>query len=71
MSNIYDDLTDDELLSFASPTVQNDSGVSYDDNLFLSAAKMDESDSVDTKTGAPIGIRFQVNAAQREEIWRW
>jgi len=67
MSNIYDDLTDDELLNFASPTVQNDSNLSYDDGLLLNAVKIDESDSVDTKTGAPIGIRAQVNAAQREE----
>jgi len=67
MSNIYDDLTDDELLEFATPTVQNDTGVSFDDDLLFNSAKIDESDSIDTKTGAPIGIRAQVNAAQREE----
>ena len=67
MSNIYDDLTDDELLEFATPTVQNDSKVGYDDALLYDLAKIDESDSIDTKTGAPIGIRAQVNAAQREE----
>ena len=53
MSNIYDDLTDDELLEFATPTVQNDTGVSFDDDLLFNSAKIDESDSIDTKTGAP------------------
>ena len=66
MSNIYDDLTDDELLEFATPTVQNDTGVSFDDDLLFNSAKIDESDSIDTKTGAPIGIRAQVNAAHKE-----
>jgi len=65
MSDIYAEISDDDLLSISSGDLST-AGPGHDEDALLKIAKEDLINSIDTKTGAPFGIRAQVAAAQRE-----
>ena len=68
--NALDTLSDDTLLRMATP-VGKGMGVAdtgdFDDSLLMDIAAQRLSNSIDTKSGAPAGVRAQVAAAQRQE----
>jgi len=62
-----DTLNDDQLLSMVVDNAPNSDVPSYDDNFLISLAQQELNKSIDTKSGAPAGIRAQVAAAQNTD----
>ena len=60
-------LNDDQLLSMVVDSAPNPDVPSYDDNFLMNLAQEDLNKSIDTKSGAPAGIRAQVAAAQNTD----
>jgi len=72
--NAIDTLSDDTLIRMATPAGGGDAASAggkddgnFSDSLLMSIAQQRLSDSIDTQSGAPAGIRAQVAAAQRQE----
>ena len=62
--NSLDDANVDDLMDIVFPPDLDDRQEGFDVDVALKTAKQQVSDSVDTQTGAPLGVRSFVGAAQ-------
>jgi len=64
--NSLEDMSNEDLLAAIAPPDLDDRAEGFDNDVLLKAVRQRQSDSVDTETGAPLGIRSFVGAAQTQ-----
>jgi len=61
-----EDMSTEDLLAVVAPPDLDDRAEGFDNDVLLKTVRQKQSDSVDTETGAPLGVRSFVGAAQTQ-----